>query len=117
MNMLPGMRKIKKQIEDANVDDTVIKRQEAIISSMTKKERKNPALVNNASRKKRIAKGAGVSVNEVNKLTQMQKQMAKMMGEMQKMQEGKGGMMGRMMKGLMGGGSDLILQICLQKKS
>lgn len=104
MNMLPGMRKIKKQIEDANVDETMIKRQEAIINSMTKKERKNPALVNNSSRKKRIAKGAGVSVNEVNKLTQMQKQMAKMMGEMQKMQEGKGGMMGRMMKGLMGGG-------------
>ena len=107
MNLLPGMRKIKKQIEDANVDETVIKRQEAIINSMTKKERKNPALVNNSSRKKRIAKGAGVPVNEVNKLTQMQKQMAKMMGEMQKMQEGKGGMMGRMMKGLMGGGSDL----------
>ncbi|MEM6602648.1 MAG: signal recognition particle protein [Pseudomonadota bacterium] len=106
MNLLPGMRKIKKQIEDSDIDDKVIKSQEAIIRSMTKKERKNPSLVNHASRKKRIAKGAGVSVSDVNKLVQMQKQMAKMMAEMQKVQEGKGGKVGRLMKNLLGGGLD-----------
>lgn len=104
MNLLPGMRQIKKQVEEANIDDGMIKRQKAIILSMTKKERKNPNLVNNASRKKRIATGSGTTIAEVNKLIQMQKQMAKMMTEMQKMQSGKGGMMGRIMKGLMGGG-------------
>ena len=104
MNLLPGMRQIKKQLEDAPIDEAVIKRQQAIIQSMTRAERKNPNLVNNSSRKKRIASGSGTTIAEVNKLAQMQKQMAKMMSEMQKMQSGKGGMIGRMMKGLMGGG-------------
>ena len=54
MNLLPGMRQIKKQLENANFDETVLKRQKAIVQSMTKKERSNPKLVMNASRKRRI---------------------------------------------------------------
>lgn len=105
MNLLPGMRQMKKQLEDSKIDDGVLKRQEAIIYSMTKKERKNPHLVNNSSRKKRIAKGSGTNIGDVNKLVQMQKQMAKMMSEMKKMHSGKGGMLGKMLSGLFGGGS------------
>ena len=81
----------------ANMDDNMIKRQEAIISSMTKKERAKPALLN-ASRRKRIAAGAGVSVQDVNKLLKMHRQMADMMKKI-----GKGGMKG-MMNALGGAG-------------
>lgn len=104
MSLLPGMRQIKKQLENVNMDDAVIKRQKAIVQSMTKKERTNPKLVMNASRKRRIAAGAGVTVQDVNKLTQMQKQMATMMQQMQKMQSGGGGMMGKMMRSMFGKG-------------
>lgn len=104
MSLLPGVRQLKKQLENVDFDDKVLKRQKAIMQSMTKKERANPQLVMNASRKRRIAQGAGVTINDVNKLTQMQKQMANMMGQMQKMQSGgSGGMMGKMMRGLFGG--------------
>ena len=65
--MLPGVGKIKKQLEDANLDTTMLKRQEAIIGSMTKAERRNTDLLK-ASRKKRIAAGSGTTVQEVNKL-------------------------------------------------
>jgi signal recognition particle subunit SRP54 len=104
MGLLPGMRQLKKQLENANFDDAVLKKQKAIVQSMTQKERKNPQLVMNASRKRRIAKGAGVTVQEVNKLTEMQKKMAGMMGQMQKMQSG-GGKMGKMMRSLFGSGT------------
>src|SRR4051794_13141097 len=66
LGMLPGIGRIKKQIEEANIDQTMIKRQEAIIGSMTKAERKNPKLLN-ASRRIRIAKGSGTTVQEINR--------------------------------------------------
>ncbi|WP_138381004.1 signal recognition particle protein [Luteithermobacter gelatinilyticus] len=84
LGMLPGLGKMQKQLAAANVDDKLLARQEAIINSMTPKERANPALMN-ASRKKRIAQGAGVSVQDINKLMKMQKQMATMMKKMGKM--------------------------------
>lgn len=104
LNMLPGIGKMKSAINQSGVDDKVFKRQEAIISSMTKMERKKPQLIN-ASRKKRIAAGAGVGVPEVNKLLKMHMQMAKMMKKMSKM--GKGGRMPGLpggMGGMLGGG-------------
>jgi signal recognition particle subunit SRP54 len=78
LGMMPGIAKMKKQLEGANLDDRVIKRQRAIIDSMTPGERKNPDLLK-ASRKKRIAAGAGAKVEEVNKLLKMHRQMADMM--------------------------------------
>jgi signal recognition particle subunit SRP54 len=81
--MLPGIGKAKKQIEAANLDDSVLKRQQAIISSMTRSERKNPKLLN-ASRKKRVAAGSGTSVQDINKLVKMHRQMADMMKAMGK---------------------------------
>jgi len=83
LGMLPGLGKAQKQMAAANVDDKVLLRQEAIINSMTPKERSHPKLMN-ASRKKRIAAGAGVSVQEINKLMKMQKQMATMMKKLGK---------------------------------
>jgi len=88
LGMLPGIGKAQKKMANANIDDNLLKRQEAIINSMTPKERGRPKLLN-ASRKKRIASGAGVSIQEINKLIKMQKQMAGMMKKMGKM--GKGG--------------------------
>ena len=67
MGMLPGAKKAKAAMDASGMDDKVLKRQEAIISSMTKKERKKPALLN-ASRRKRIAAGSGTTVQEVNKV-------------------------------------------------
>ena len=93
LGMLPGMGKMKKA-GGLNMDDKVLVHQEAIISSMTPKERAQPKLLN-ASRKKRIAKGAGVQVQDVNRLLKMHRQMADMMKKM-----GKKGM-----KGLFGGGN------------
>jgi signal recognition particle subunit SRP54 len=83
LSMLPGIGKVKKQIDAANIDDSVLKRQQAIISSMTKGERKNPKLLN-ASRKKRVAAGSGTSVQDINKLVKMHRQMADMMKAMGK---------------------------------
>jgi signal recognition particle subunit SRP54 len=90
LGMLPGMGKFKDKIADANLDDTLFKRQEAMILSMTKKERAFPKLLN-ASRRKRIASGAGVSVQDVNQLIKHQQQMEKMMKRLKKM--GKKGLM------------------------
>ena len=80
VGMIPGMSKFKNQIEQAN-GDNVIKRQEAIILSMTKFERKNPDIIK-ASRKKRIAAGSGVEVHEVNKLLKSYQQMSGIMKKM-----------------------------------
>lgn len=74
---------------DVEVDDDAFKGVEAIIYSMTKEERKNPAILN-PSRKKRIAKGAGVDISEVNKLVKQQEQMKKMMKQMSGLMGGKG---------------------------
>jgi len=93
LGMLPGMGKLKGALGGAGADDKMFKRQEAIISSMTPGERKKPKMIN-ASRKKRIAAGAGMQVQDVNKLLKMHMQMAKMMKKMGKM--GKGGKMPQM---------------------
>ncbi len=101
MGMMPGLGKMKKQLEGADLDNTVLKRQLAIISSMTGKEKRNPKLMN-ASRKKRVARGSGVEVQEINRLLKMHLQMA---GMMKKMGKGKGGLLGKMMG--MGGGAGM----------
>lgn len=90
LGMLPGLGGMKKAMAGANMDDSVFKRQEAIILSMTPAERKKPQIIA-ASRKKRIAKGSGTQVSDVNKLLKMHLQMAKMMKKMSKM-GGKQGM-------------------------
>lgn len=101
MGMLPGMGKMQKQMDQAGFDDKILKRQIALINSMTKKERAAPQILQ-ASRKKRIAKGAGLEVSELNKLLKMHRQMADMMKKM-----GKRGMLKNAMQGLMGkGGPD-----------
>lgn len=81
MGMIPGLSKFKNQIADAGIGDALIKKQEAIILSMTKAERKNPDIIK-ASRKKRIAAGSGVEVHDVNKLLKQYEQMASMMKKM-----------------------------------
>ncbi len=101
MGMMPGMGKMKGQMDKAGIDDSILKRQIALIGSMTKKERANPALLA-ASRKKRIAKGAGLEVSELNKLIKQHRQMADMMKKMGKM--GKGGMLKQAMSGMFGKG-------------
>ncbi|HSH63373.1 MAG TPA: signal recognition particle protein [Methyloceanibacter sp.] len=83
LNMLPGIGKVKKQLDAANLDDKILKRQQAMIGSMTRAERKNPKLLN-ASRKKRVAAGSGTSVPEINRLVKMHRQMADMMKSMGK---------------------------------
>ena len=94
LSMLPGIGKIKKQLDVANIDETILKRQQAMIGSMTKAERKNPKLLN-ASRKKRVAAGSGTSVQDINKLVKMHRQMADMMKAMGK----KRGMLGQLFGG------------------
>ena len=101
MGMMPGMGKMAAQVKDAGFDDKIFKHQIALINSMTKKERANPALLQ-ASRKKRIAAGAGLEVSELNKLLKMHRQMADMMKKMGKM--GKGGMLKQAMRGMFGKG-------------
>ena len=84
IGMIPGLSKFKNQIEAAGVGDNLIKKQEAIILSMTKEERSNPDIIK-ASRKKRIAAGSGVEVHEVNKLLKSYEQMSTMMKKMGRM--------------------------------
>jgi signal recognition particle subunit SRP54 len=98
MGMLPGIGKIKKQLAEANIDDRIIKRQEAIISSMTKGERRNPKLLN-ASRRLRIAAGSGTSVQDINRLLKQYQDMAHMMKKASKL--GKKGMMRHGLAGLL----------------
>ena len=107
MGMLPGAKKAKQAMDAANMDDRALKRQEAIILSMTRAERSKPALLN-ASRRKRIAAGAGVHVSDVNKVLKMHRQMADAMKAMGK-KGGKGfaqamAAMGGMPKGGVPGG-------------
>ncbi|MDN5568270.1 MAG: signal recognition particle protein, partial [Paracoccus sp. (in: a-proteobacteria)] len=104
MSMMPGMSKMAKQAEAAGFDDKVVRHQVALINSMTKKERANPDLLQ-ASRKKRIAAGAGLDVSDLNKLLKMQKQMADTMKKLGKM--GKGGMMKQAMRAMTGKGGGL----------
>jgi signal recognition particle subunit SRP54 len=81
MGMLPGIAKMKNQLASANLDERVLKRQVAIIDSMTPKERKNPDLLK-ASRKKRIATGSGTRVEDVNRMLKMHRTMADVMKAM-----------------------------------
>jgi signal recognition particle subunit SRP54 len=98
LGMLPGIGKIKSQIDTAKIDDKLIGRQAAIISSMTKKEKRQPDIIK-ASRKKRIAAGAGVTVQEVNRLLKQFDDMSAMMKRMNKLGQ----------KGLMRGGLGALL--------
>ena len=83
IGMLPGMAKFKSQIDAAQIDGKMFKRQEAIILSMTPKERRNPDLIK-ASRKRRIANGCGLSVQDVNKLLKQYEQIADVMKKFKK---------------------------------
>lgn len=104
MAMMPGMGQLKDKIGEANLDDKVLVRLEAIISSMTPDERKHPKKLN-ASRKKRIAAGSGTSVQDINKLFKQWQQMETVMKQMKKM--GKGGLMKMAMSRMMGGGGGM----------
>jgi len=84
LKLLPGIGKIKKQLDEANIDERIIKRQEAIISSMTKGERRNPKLLN-GSRRRRIASGSGTSVQEINRLLKQYQDMADITKKMKKL--------------------------------
>ncbi|WP_331372548.1 signal recognition particle protein [Sinorhizobium chiapasense] len=97
MGLMPGMAGMKDKMAAAGLDDTLFKRQLAIISSMTKAERANPDILKH-SRKKRIASGSGTDAADINKLLKMHRQMADMMKMMGG--KGKGGMMKQMMGGL-----------------
>ncbi len=83
MSLLPGVGKIKKQIENSQIDEKMITENEAIILSMTKKEREDPKIIS-GSRRKRISKGAGVDVSKINKLLKQFRMMSDMMKKMSK---------------------------------
>src|SRR5438067_1659874 len=104
IGMLPGVGRIKKQLGEANIDEAIIKRQEAIIASMTKAERRNPKLLN-GSRRRRIAAGSGTTVPDVNRLLKQYQDMSGMMKKMKKL-----GQKGLMRHGL----SALMPQGCRQ---
>ncbi len=81
MGMMPGIAKMKNQLAAANLDDSMLKRQVAIIDSMTPQERRNPDILK-ASRKRRIAAGSGTSPEQINRLLKMHRGMADMMKAM-----------------------------------
>jgi signal recognition particle subunit SRP54 len=99
MGLLPGVAKVKNQMAEAGVGDAMLARQRAIIHSMTKAERKKPDLLQ-ASRKRRIAAGAGVDVAEINRLLKQHRQMADVMKSMSR----DGGKSLARMAAAMGGG-------------
>jgi len=83
MSFMPGVSKIKSQMNAAGVDEKIITQNEAIILSMTKKERENPKIIE-GSRKKRIANGSGTDAATINKLLKQFKMMSEMMKKMSK---------------------------------
>ena len=97
--MLPGMKKAKQAMAQSGMNDRVLLRMDAIIGSMTPKERARPELLN-AKRKIRVAKGSGVQVQDINKLIKMHQEMGKAMKQIKKM----GGLAG--LGKLFGGGGD-----------
>jgi signal recognition particle subunit SRP54 len=103
LGMLPGVGKIKAQLEDANLDTTILKRQAAIIGSMTRKERQTPDIIK-ASRKRRIAGGSGTTVQDVNRLLKQFDDMRTMMKRMSRLGE----------KGLMRHGLSAVLPRSMQ---
>ena len=98
LGMLPGIGKLKSQLEGVNLDNSILKRQAAIISSMTPQERRKPEILK-ASRKRRIAMGSGTTVQEVNRLLKQFDDMSVMMKRMNKLGQ----------KGLMRGGLGALL--------
>ena len=90
LSLLPGVGKVKEQMKNANVDEKLLSANEAIILSMTKKERESPDIIS-GSRRKRISLGSGTDVQTINKLLKQFKMMSKMMKKMSKgkMPEGK----------------------------
>lgn len=105
MGLLPGVQKMKKQIAESGITDKMVDRQQAIISSMTKAERKKPEILA-ASRKRRIAAGAGVDVAEVNRLLKQHRQMADAF-KMMSRDGGKGIMQMARQMGMGGGGNPM----------
>ena len=83
MSLMPGVSKLKKQMDQSGIDETIISQNEAIILSMTKKERENPKIID-GSRKKRIANGSGSDIATINKLLKQFKMMSEMMKKMSK---------------------------------
>jgi signal recognition particle subunit SRP54 len=96
--MLPGVGKIKKQLDGAKIDEGMLKRQEAIILSMTPRERRDWRLLN-ARRKQRVAAGSGTTVPEINRLLKQFQEMSRMMKQVQQL--GKKGTLQRHLPGLM----------------
>jgi len=86
MGMLPGAMQAKAAMAQGKLDEKVLSRQEAIILSMTPKERRNPDIIH-ASRKRRIAAGSGAGVPEINKLLKQHAEMLKMMKRVNKLGE------------------------------
>jgi len=101
MGLLPGVGKVKKQMKEAKLDERILVRNEAIISSMTPKERRNPKLIQ-ASRKRRIAAGSGTTVQDVNKLLKQFMEMSRMMKKVNKL--GKKGLARHGLPGMPPGG-------------
>jgi len=99
MGMLPGVAKAKAQMAESNLDERMLKRQGAIISSMTRQERRSPKMID-GKRRRRIAAGSGTKVEDVNKLLKMHRQMADMMKAMGKNR----GLMGKLFGGMGAGG-------------
>ena len=83
LSLLPGVSKIKEQMNNASIDEKIITKNEAVILSMTKKEREDPKVIN-GSRKKRVADGAGTDISTINKLLKQFKMTAEMMKKMSK---------------------------------
>ena len=83
LSLMPGVRKAKKALEKSNLEDKTFLRMSAIINSMTRKEKRNPKIIN-GSRKKRIANGSGVDIQDVNRLLKQFKNMQIMMKKMSK---------------------------------
>jgi signal recognition particle subunit SRP54 len=100
LGLLPGIAKVRKQLDEAKIDERLLARQEAIILSMTMGERRNPKLLN-ASRRRRIAQGSGTTVQDVNRLLKQHQQMSDMMKKVGKL--GKRGLLpgGRLPPGIL----------------
>jgi signal recognition particle subunit SRP54 len=97
MEMIPGMNSKDLGALDVDKGEKEMKKSQSIVYSMTVKERRNPKLLNNSKRKKRVARGSGTTIQEVNKLIKGFDQMKKMMKQMESMQKGsKKGMFGKL---------------------
>ena len=83
MSMLPGVSKIKEKMENSSIDENMLKENEAIILSMTRKEKDDPKIIS-GSRRKRISKGSGTDVSKINKLLKQFRMMSDMMKKMSK---------------------------------